>query len=121
LIADWYPTDGGRTAGVQETFALAGALPAGSRLLDFGCGPTPHSDRSGVRRQQTPWMALRGAPLTGMAFTSFLRFVYLMIFNFDSQIAHVGMGKSNARLNRANTIEAGCDPDRRASEEENPQ
>lgn len=38
LIADWYPTDRGRTVGVAEALAIADALPAGSRILDIGCG-----------------------------------------------------------------------------------
>lgn len=38
LIADWYATDRGRTVGVAEALAVANALPAGSRILDLGCG-----------------------------------------------------------------------------------
>ena len=38
LIADWYPTDRGRTVGVAEALAIAATLPAGSRILDVGCG-----------------------------------------------------------------------------------
>jgi cyclopropane fatty-acyl-phospholipid synthase-like methyltransferase len=38
LIAEWYSTDRGRTAGVDEALAVAGTLPAGSRILDLGCG-----------------------------------------------------------------------------------
>jgi ubiquinone/menaquinone biosynthesis C-methylase UbiE len=38
LIADWYPTDRGRTIGVAEALALGAGLPAGSRILDLGCG-----------------------------------------------------------------------------------
>ena len=38
LIADWYLTDRGRTVGVAEALAVAATLPAGSRILDVGCG-----------------------------------------------------------------------------------
>jgi SAM-dependent methyltransferase len=38
LIGDWYSTDRGRTVGVAEALAVAAALPAGSRILDVGCG-----------------------------------------------------------------------------------
>jgi ubiquinone/menaquinone biosynthesis C-methylase UbiE len=38
LIADWYWTDRGRTVGVAEALAVAATLPAGSRILDIGCG-----------------------------------------------------------------------------------
>jgi ubiquinone/menaquinone biosynthesis C-methylase UbiE len=38
LIADWYSTDRGRTVGVAEALAVAATLPAGSRILDVGCG-----------------------------------------------------------------------------------
>jgi cyclopropane fatty-acyl-phospholipid synthase-like methyltransferase len=38
LIAEWYSTDRGRTAGVDEALAVAATLPAGSRILDLGCG-----------------------------------------------------------------------------------
>jgi len=38
LIADWFPTDRGRTVGVAEALAVATTLPAGSRILDAGCG-----------------------------------------------------------------------------------
>jgi len=38
LIAEWYPTDRGRTVGVAEALAVAATLPAGSRILDIGCG-----------------------------------------------------------------------------------
>ena len=38
LIADWYPSDRGRTAGVAQALAIAGTLPAESRILDVGCG-----------------------------------------------------------------------------------
>src|SRR4029450_13039022 len=38
LIADWYWTDRGRTAGVREALAVADTLPAGSCILDIGCG-----------------------------------------------------------------------------------
>jgi ubiquinone/menaquinone biosynthesis C-methylase UbiE len=38
LIADWYGTDRGRTAGVAEALALIASLPVGSRILDIGCG-----------------------------------------------------------------------------------
>jgi ubiquinone/menaquinone biosynthesis C-methylase UbiE len=38
LIADWYGTDRGRTVGVAEALAVAATLPAGSRILDVGCG-----------------------------------------------------------------------------------
>jgi SAM-dependent methyltransferase len=37
-IAEWYPTDRGRTVGVAEAFAAAAPLPANSRILDVGCG-----------------------------------------------------------------------------------
>ena len=37
-IADWYWTDRGRTVGVTEALAVAATLPAGSRMLDLGCG-----------------------------------------------------------------------------------
>ena len=38
LITDWYGTDRGRTVGVAQALAVAATLPAGSRLLDIGCG-----------------------------------------------------------------------------------
>jgi SAM-dependent methyltransferase len=38
LIADWYPSDRGRTVGVAEALAVAATLPAHSRILDIGCG-----------------------------------------------------------------------------------
>jgi len=38
LIADWYSTDRGRTAGVAEALAVAATVPARSRILDLGCG-----------------------------------------------------------------------------------
>jgi ubiquinone/menaquinone biosynthesis C-methylase UbiE len=38
LIADWYRTDRGGTVGVKEALAVAVTLPAGSRILDLGCG-----------------------------------------------------------------------------------
>ena len=38
LIADWYGTDRARTVGVAEALAVAATLPAGSRVLDVGCG-----------------------------------------------------------------------------------
>jgi SAM-dependent methyltransferase len=38
LIADWYATDRGTTAGVPEALAVAAGLPAGARILDLGCG-----------------------------------------------------------------------------------
>ena len=36
LIADWYGTDRGRTAGVAEALAVIASLPVGSRILDIG-------------------------------------------------------------------------------------
>src|SRR6185436_19597704 len=38
LIADWYPSDPGRTVGVAEALAIAATLPAHSLILDIGCG-----------------------------------------------------------------------------------
>jgi SAM-dependent methyltransferase len=38
LIAGWYASDRGNTTGVPEVVALAASLPAGSRVLDIGCG-----------------------------------------------------------------------------------
>jgi hypothetical protein len=38
LIADWYRTDRGRTVGVAEALAVAATLPAGSCILEVGCG-----------------------------------------------------------------------------------
>ncbi len=38
LIAGWYPSDRGRTAGVAEALAVAATLPAHARILDAGCG-----------------------------------------------------------------------------------
>ena len=38
LIADWYPTDRGRTVCVAEALAVAATLPDRSRILDVGCG-----------------------------------------------------------------------------------
>jgi len=38
LIADWYPSDRGRTVGVAEALAVAATFPAHSRILDIGCG-----------------------------------------------------------------------------------
>jgi len=37
LIAGWYGSDRGRV-GVAEALAVAATLPAGSRILDVGCG-----------------------------------------------------------------------------------
>jgi ubiquinone/menaquinone biosynthesis C-methylase UbiE len=38
LIAQWYASERGRQTGVKEALALVGALPAGARVLDLGCG-----------------------------------------------------------------------------------
>jgi SAM-dependent methyltransferase len=38
LIAGWYASDRGRTVGVAEALEVAATLPAGSRILDIGCG-----------------------------------------------------------------------------------
>jgi SAM-dependent methyltransferase len=38
LIADWYPSDRGRSTGVQEALRAVAPLPRGSRVLDVGCG-----------------------------------------------------------------------------------
>jgi ubiquinone/menaquinone biosynthesis C-methylase UbiE len=38
LIAEWYAREGRREAGVREALDLVGALPAGARVLDLGCG-----------------------------------------------------------------------------------
>jgi SAM-dependent methyltransferase len=38
LIADWFPTDRGRTVGVAEALAVAATLAVRSRILDVGCG-----------------------------------------------------------------------------------
>lgn len=38
LIAQWYAGERGRQAGVTEALELVGALPAGARVLDLGCG-----------------------------------------------------------------------------------
>jgi ubiquinone/menaquinone biosynthesis C-methylase UbiE len=38
LIADWFPTDRGRSVGVAEALAVAATLPVSSRILDLGCG-----------------------------------------------------------------------------------
>ena len=38
LIADWYTSDRGLSAGVAEALAVAATLPANSRILDVGCG-----------------------------------------------------------------------------------
>jgi SAM-dependent methyltransferase len=38
LIADWYFTDRSRRVGVAEALEVAATLPAGSRILDLGCG-----------------------------------------------------------------------------------
>jgi SAM-dependent methyltransferase len=38
LIADWYPSDRGRSVGVQEALRAVASLPRGSRILDLGCG-----------------------------------------------------------------------------------
>jgi SAM-dependent methyltransferase len=38
LIADWFPTDRGRTVGVAEALAVLATLPVHSRILDLGCG-----------------------------------------------------------------------------------
>jgi len=38
LIAGWYATDRSRTIGVAEALAITDGLPAGSRILDVGCG-----------------------------------------------------------------------------------
>jgi SAM-dependent methyltransferase len=37
-IADWYPSDRGRIAGVPEALRAVASLPPGSRILDLGCG-----------------------------------------------------------------------------------
>ena len=38
LIADWFPTDRGRTVGVVEALAIAATLPVRSCILDVGYG-----------------------------------------------------------------------------------
>jgi SAM-dependent methyltransferase len=38
LVADWYATERGTTTGVPEALSVAASLPAGSRVLDLGCG-----------------------------------------------------------------------------------
>ena len=38
LIADWYASERIDQTGVPETAALASSIPAGSRVLDIGCG-----------------------------------------------------------------------------------
>lgn len=38
LIADWYPSDRGRSVGVREALDAVEALPRGARVLDVGCG-----------------------------------------------------------------------------------
>src|SRR5215472_16744086 len=38
LIADWFPTDRGRTVGVAEALAIAATLAVRSCILDVGCG-----------------------------------------------------------------------------------
>jgi SAM-dependent methyltransferase len=38
LIAEWFPTDRGRTVGVAEALAVAVTLPVRSCILDVGCG-----------------------------------------------------------------------------------
>ncbi len=37
-IADWYSSDRGRSVGVKEALTAVASLPAGSRVLDVGCG-----------------------------------------------------------------------------------
>jgi ubiquinone/menaquinone biosynthesis C-methylase UbiE len=38
LIADWYPSDRGRSVGVREALAAVASLPRDARILDLGCG-----------------------------------------------------------------------------------
>lgn len=38
LIANWYPSNRGRTVGVAEAVAVAATLPPASLILDLGCG-----------------------------------------------------------------------------------
>jgi ubiquinone/menaquinone biosynthesis C-methylase UbiE len=38
LIADWYPSDRGRSVGVREALDVVASLPRGARVLDVGCG-----------------------------------------------------------------------------------
>ena len=38
LIADWYPSDRGRSVGVREALAAVASLPRDGRILDVGCG-----------------------------------------------------------------------------------
>jgi ubiquinone/menaquinone biosynthesis C-methylase UbiE len=38
LIADWYPSDRGRSVGVREALAEVASLPRDARVLDVGCG-----------------------------------------------------------------------------------
>ncbi len=38
LIADWYPSDRGRSVGVREALAAVASLPRDARVLDLGCG-----------------------------------------------------------------------------------
>jgi SAM-dependent methyltransferase len=38
LIADWYPSDRGRSVGVREALAAVASLPRDARVLDVGCG-----------------------------------------------------------------------------------
>jgi cyclopropane fatty-acyl-phospholipid synthase-like methyltransferase len=38
LIADWYPSDRGHTAGVAQALALAATLGPRALILDLGCG-----------------------------------------------------------------------------------
>jgi len=38
LIADWYRSDRGTSAGVKEALTAVASLPSGSHVLDVGCG-----------------------------------------------------------------------------------
>jgi SAM-dependent methyltransferase len=38
LIADWYPSDRGRSVGVREALEAVASLPHGALILDVGCG-----------------------------------------------------------------------------------
>jgi ubiquinone/menaquinone biosynthesis C-methylase UbiE len=38
LIADWYPSDRGRSVGVREALSAVASLQRGALILDLGCG-----------------------------------------------------------------------------------
>jgi hypothetical protein len=68
-----------------------------------------------------PILSSTTASCPQIVFTTFLRFSYLIIFNFDLQIAQVGLRrKKNVRLKSGNSIEARLRTRRLLLKKENP-